>query len=197
LAILGILFCVGFILGVAVSHVEKGGGPMSLRAMGLLAGAVIILILIVIFAFRPIKTLVTPHPDLSTRERLNRNILIGSSVLGAVTGVALSMFSESKGNEHFATFSSQPISVMASVTLAVLWGIIMPVLAYFWHKTVDEQEAYAYREGAYYAFYAYACGAPTWWILWRGGLAPEPNGVVFYSILMTICGAVWFWKRYR
>ncbi len=133
---------------------------------------------------------------LSRKERLNRNILIGCAVLGGVLGVSLAIF-EPDPAENFSIFSKAPIPAIAAIIFAVIWGIIVPVISFFWHRTVDEQEAHAYREGAYYAFYLYVFGAPLWWILWRGGLLPEPDGIAIYYATLLTCGGVWLWKKYR
>ena len=95
-------------------------------------------------------------------------------------------------------FSDSPLPLALAVLLAVFWGVIMPVIAWFWHtRAIDEQEANAYRDGGYYAAYGYLMGAPTWWFLWRGGLLPEPNGTLIFCLFAIIWTAVWVWKKYR
>ncbi len=133
---------------------------------------------------------------LTKKERLNRNILIGCALLGGITGGAMAMVVPDLGEQPLLTLSNSEIPASAAIIFAIIWGFFLPVISIFWHRTVDEQEAHAYKEGAYYAFYFYAIAAPVWWILWRGGLVPEPNGIVIYYTTLLICGAVWVKKKY-
>jgi hypothetical protein len=61
---------------------------------------------------------------------------------------------------------------------------------------MSRKQAPATRDGGYYAAYAFLVGTPTWWVLWRGGLAPEPNGVAIFMLFSLIWSAVWLWKKY-
>jgi hypothetical protein len=139
---------------------------------------------------------------LTKKEKLNRNILIACGLAGGVIGAFIAFFSDTTSNFQGiiddGLFSSSTIPAAAALAIAAFWCIAMPVIAYFWHKkAIDEQEAAAYRDGGYYAAYAYIIGAPTWWILARGGFVPEINGVVVFIIFNFIWLGVWFYKKYR
>lgn len=135
--------------------------------------------------------------SLTKRERLNRNIMIGCGLLGVALGVALAISDGDLGSEGLATFSDAPLSSPVTIALAAVWGLILPMMAWFWHRSaIDEQEASAYRDGAYYAAYTYVVAAPCWWILWRGGILPEPDGVTIFIAFNSIWLATWLWKKY-
>ena len=135
---------------------------------------------------------------LSPKERLNRNLLTGCMVLGGVMGGAMGLAQSRTGSDDMALFSNSPLPTTIVLIFAFVWVVIVPGIAWYWHRyAVDEQERHAYREGAYYAFYTYIIGAPLWWVLWRGGLVPEPNGIIIYYVTLSICGVVWLWKKYR
>ncbi|HEV7232645.1 MAG TPA: hypothetical protein VGN36_00270 [Sphingorhabdus sp.] len=135
---------------------------------------------------------------LSKRERLNRNLLIACLVLGAVMGLVMGLVESRDASGDISMFSNSPLPTGIALAFAFVWVVIVPAIAWYWHRyAVDEQERHAYREGAYYAFYAYGVGAPLWWLLWRGGLVPEPDGIVIYYITIGVCGVVWLWKKYR
>jgi hypothetical protein len=140
-------------------------------------------------------------PPLTRKERLNRNIMIFCGLVGAVIGIAL-VIAGGEVVQDFGLFSflsgSTRLATPLALALAAVWCIIMPIVAWLWHRdAIDEQEAAAYRDGAYYAAYTYLIVAPTWWVLWRGGLLPEPNGVFIFIIFNSIWLTVWFWKKYR
>jgi len=100
--------------------------------------------------------------------------------------------------DPFSALLTSPIPLTIVIPLVVFWGVIMPVIAWFWHtRAIDEQEANAYKDGGYYAAYAFLMLTPLWWLLWRGGLLPEPNGVAIYLTFSLVWTIVWFWKKYR
>ncbi len=196
LALIGILFCAGIIVGMLAVHIENGGGALTPKAITILVAATAAIAGIGSYAFRSIKSLLQSRPDLSNREKLNRNIMWACCALGGV--IALYLISLRPSNlVGLGAFSDGPVPASAAIFLAAIWGIAMPVIAYFWHKkAIDEQEAAAYRDGAYYAAYAFIIGAPTWWILARGGLAPQIDGVAIFLIFNFIWLGVWFYKKY-
>jgi hypothetical protein len=135
-------------------------------------------------------------PDLKNkptkRERLNRNIMILCFIIGALIGVFLAIL-----DPDYTVIANSNIPIGAAIAFAVFWAIGMPIIAYVWHKrAIDEQEAAAYRDGGYYAAYAFIIGAPTWWILARGELVPQVNGVLIFIIFNFIWLGVWFYKKY-
>lgn len=130
---------------------------------------------------------------LTRRERGNRNMYIACMLLGAVIGMVLAMVNPDKS---FAAFTNDPVPPILAGILAAIWGIGLPLMTIVWNRYLDEQEAHAYRTGAYYAFMLYGIGAPVWWILWRGGLVPEPNGVIIYYATVMTCGIIWLRMKY-
>jgi NhaP-type Na+/H+ or K+/H+ antiporter len=194
---IGLLFCIGIIVGMFAEHIKDGGGPMSNIFLTIIAAAIAVMIAISVYLYRPVKGLFSRKNELTKRERLNHKIMWFSGLIGALTAVTM-LSLDPLGMKDFSFLSNSNIPVAAAIGLAVMWCIGMPILAYVWHKkAIDEQEAAAYRDGAYFAAYAYVIGAPTWWILARGGLVPPINGVVIFIIFNFIWLGVWFYKKYR
>jgi hypothetical protein len=141
----------------------------------------------------PNKEAKTP---LTKKERLNLNLVIALGMLGGILGVVLAVVE--KDGDAALLMSHSPLPAGIALGIAFVWVVIVPVVAWFWHtRAIDEQEASAYRDGGYYSAYAYLILAPTWWLLWRGGLMPQPDGVAIYFAFAMIWTAVWFWKKYR
>ena len=201
LASLGIVMVAGAIAGYMAEHNAQGGGPLGT------AGIVTFSIFAALIAglsyaiWTNSRKLKANNEPLTKRERLNRNILLGCGIGGGIVGLVISLNSAltaSPDSDPIDLFVSSSIPPMVALLLAFIWGIIMPVIAWVWHKrAIDEQEASAYRDEGYYAAYAYLIGAPTWWMLWRGGLVPEPNGVAIFMLFTIIWSVVWYWKKYR
>lgn len=196
-AAIGTIFTAGAIVGVIAAATE-GGQALSLTAMAIVAGLVAIIGALVYAQWNLARRIRIGGGPMTTREKLNRNIMAGCGLLGAAIGATLVATDGSIPSDPQTIFSDSPLPLALAVLLAVFWGVIMPVIAWFWHtRAIDEQEANAYRDGGYYAAYAYLMGAPTWWFLWRGGLLPEPNGTLIFCLFAIIWTAVWFWKKYR
>jgi uncharacterized membrane protein YidH (DUF202 family) len=199
---LGIVMTGGAIAGYLAEHQAQGGGPLDTVGVIVMAvfGALIIGLGYAIW--RNAKVLKRDEDGLTRRERLNRNVMVGCMALGAVMGGVLAangnLDISDPASGPLAIFDDSPMPVAVALAIVFLWAVIMPILAWFWHtRAIDEQEASAYRDGGYYAAYAYLILAPVWWLLWRGSLLPEPSGVVIFMTFAFIWSAVWFWKKYR
>lgn len=137
----------------------------------------------------------TSEDPLTSQERLNRNLVIVSGLIGGATSLALA-FAVDGGLERGA-LSNEPLPRGVAVLLIVVIGVLVPALSLYWHRVIDEQEADAYKTGAVYAFYVFGIGTPVWWLAWRGGFVPPPNGFIIYFATVLILGVVWLWKKYR
>ena len=132
---------------------------------------------------------------LTSKERLNRNLTIASGLLGGVVALILA-FADRNNLASGGIFSSGPLTPMVSILLILIVGLLVPAITLYWHKIIDEQEAHAYRTGALVGLYVYAIGAPVWWLAWRGGFVPAPNGFIIYFATIFTLGGVWLWKKY-
>jgi hypothetical protein len=151
--------------------------------------------------WRNVGKMKASNEGLTRREKLNRNMTYGFVLVGGAIGLLLKFYDTSVGNLDTGAlpiFSDNPVPPVMALMLVFFWAVIMPIIAWFWHKrAIDEQEASAYRDGGYYAAYAFLIGVPMWWMLWRGGFAPEPDGVAIFMLFASLWTAVWFWKKYR
>ena len=196
-AAIGMIFTAGAIVGVIAAATEDGQA-LSLKAFAIIGALVAIIGALIYAQWNLARRIRIGGGPMTTREKLNRNIMVGCGLLGAAIGATLVATDGSIPSDPQTMFSDSPLPLALAVLLAVFWGVIMPVIAWFWHtRAIDEQEANAYRDGGYYAAYGYLMGAPTWWFLWRGGLLPEPNGTLIFCLFAIIWTAVWFWKKYR
>ena len=149
-------------------------------------------------AVRLSRRLFGPEARIPTRERRSRNYLLASFGIGVVTAIVLlSADVMSVSDDPLSILSDSPISPVAAVALSLLLLTVLPVLGWRWQKTVDEHEREAYQSGALAAAYMFQIVAPVWWLLWRGGLVPEVNGIILYLAFDFTFLTVWFWKKYR
>jgi len=202
LRIVGLSLVAVFIIGVAsgflAAHLERGKG-IDLFTIAFLAADVLLFAGCVWLIIRNVRRPTGVEP-LTKKERLNRNILIGSGAVGGVMGVAMVLATWASADEvdPFAAFSDSPLPTGVALVFVLVIGLLVPALSVYWHRTaVDEQEADAYKTGALWGIYVFMLGAPVWWFAWRGGFAPEPNGIVIYFATITVMGVIWIWKKYR
>lgn len=198
----GIIMLLGAITGFLSAHMEEGGSTLDGVDY-----AILVLFISLVFIlggtswklFQPMKQNFGKGPR---REQLNRNIIWACTGLGGITGLALaaSGISNTSGDflDPFTPLLTGPLPLHIVAPLVIMWGVIIPAIAWYWHRyAIDEQEANAYRDGGYYAGYAFLMLTPLWWLLWRGGLLPEPDGVTIYFLFSIIWAIIWFWKKYR
>jgi hypothetical protein len=137
----------------------------------------------------------TGEDPLTPQERLNRNFHIASGVLVVVLLVATFLAFGPAAGTLFR--SNDPLPPAVAIVAILMFAVLLPAISFYWHRIIDEQEADAYKTGALFALYAFAIGAPVWWLAWRGGFAPPPDGFVIYLATLTVASAIWLWKKYR
>jgi uncharacterized membrane protein YidH (DUF202 family) len=198
---LGIVMTAGAVAGYLASHEAQGGGALGTAGIVTLCGFAAIIIGLAYAIWRNVSKMKASNEGLTRREKLNRKMTYGFLLAGGAIGLLLAFYDTSVGNldtRPALILADSPMPPVMALMLVFFWAVIMPIIAWFWHKrAIDEQEASAYRDGGYYAAYAFLIGAPMWWILWRGGFAPEPDGVAIFMLFASLWTAVWFWKKYR
>lgn len=192
---LALVFLMGVAAGFLASHLERHGGIDAL-AVAFLGALALVTIACGWLMLREIRKPTGEEP-LTPKERLNRNILIGCGLLGGIMGVVMAVSGDGGLANGTGVFSNEPLPAGVAIVLVLIVGVLVPAISIYWHRLVDEQEADAYKTGALFAFYVYALGAPLWWLAWRGGFAPSPNGFVIYFATMLTVGSIWLWKKYR
>ena len=189
------IFLIGVGVGFLAGHREKGG------AMGIVPIAILVTIALALAVsiWLLVRVLRTPTGEepLTAKERLNRNLLVGSGALGFLLAM-LMVLSGDPADLHARILSDSPLPTGIAIVMVLVTGVVVPLLSIYWHRSaVDEQEADAYRTGTLFAFYVYVVGAPAWWFAWRGGFAPEPNGILIFFAVLATAGVIWFWKKHR
>lgn len=138
------------------------------------------------------------RPIESASTRANRRLLGLSGLLGGVMGLLLAVNEVRRSPDgHALDILTAPLPAALALALAALWGIVLPLISWRWHKVVDEHEREAYRDGSVAGFYVLSVAAPVWWLLARGGMAPPVDGFWVYGAVMIVSGAFWLWRKHR
>jgi hypothetical protein len=192
---LATLFLVGVLAGFVAGTVERGR-DFGMRQVSMIAGLALAAMLCGWLLLRAARRPAGEAP-LTRRERLNRNILIGSGALGFAMAMVTILFG-SDPDERASVFSSGPLPMGVALIMVLVIGLLVPAMSIFWHRrVVDEQEADAYKTAALYGLYVYMIGTPVWWFAWRGGFAPAPDGMLIFFVTIATVGVIWTWKKYR
>ena len=203
LRILGMIFCgfgiimlLGAITGFLSVHMAEGGGPLNLSGYAILASFISVTLVLAFAIWRLFRQMKRSDQKVPQREKVYNRFLIGSFLFGGVTGLVLALTGSFDETEA-GLISNDAMSPMLAIIMSVAIGVFMPAVTFYWHKNlVDEQEEAAYRFGALIAMYAFWFIAPVWWLLWRGGMLPEIDGIALYFITIFVALIVWFWKKY-
>lgn len=187
----GLLFGAGVTAGAIAGSIERGamkplGAVVLVGAVGLVAGCLLIL-------RRAIPAL---YPDASPRVARSRRLVTLSAVIGAALGMLLVLGNLASGQEPPSLFDNTPMAGWVALTMIAVWLLAVPPLTWKWHRSIDEHEASAYRDGTLAGIYVYCAIAPTWWFGWRGGFLPEPQEMITFLIVITVWGLVWLVRRY-
>jgi hypothetical protein len=131
------------------------------------------------------------------RRRSNRIVLYASLAFGALAGVLMQL-GEDKGHPAAGEFMSYDAPLNPTVALVLLTGLpLLGWLYYRWHQSADEHDLAAYNFGGMLSLYAYFFASIGWWIAWRGGFMPEPDGFSVFWLVIVVWSLGWMWKKFR
>lgn len=194
---LGVVMMAGMVTGF-LSEALKDESGLTMRDYAILLAMIAVAVALLAATWRLGRTLFGKDAAMPRRERASRNILIGCGVLGGLIGLGLAASSGiGADGDTLSLMSEAPIPPVIAILLAAVILLILPAISFYWHRVIDEHESAAYRDGAIAGAYLFMTLAPAWWFLWRGGLVPEPNGVLIYFAFNFVFLAMWFWKKYR
>jgi len=187
----GLLFAAGIVTGVIAGSLERGA--VKPLAAAFVIGAVAVIAGCALLLRRVLPAL---YRQSSPRVTKSRRLITASAGIGAVLGLVLALGGLAQGRQPPSVFSNQPMLPWIALGAIAVWLIVVPPLTWQWHRSIDEHEARAYRDGTLAGIYAYCAIAPTWWLGWRGGFLPEPQEMITFSVAMLVWGLVWAVRRY-
>lgn len=188
LAVLGLtsLFTLGMVTGFTVIVLRRDGGFNTVTGIAEAALALIAAgsAAFLVRAWRHERRFDGP---VAPRVKRSRRIL----VLCALAGMPLGFLQAAHGDGNVL---SGPLPPFVAVVMMASVLLLIPV-TWAWYRTCDELELAANNAGLAAGAHVFVLGAPLWWFAWRGGFAPQPDGVTIYMAVMLVWSMVWLWRR--
>ena len=185
-----VITLLGFVTGVGVAAAEKGN--LSVRAIGMIAGA-LVLIGLCAFGIAKLKpALLTGEPQSAKTKRANW-ALVAAGALGGIIGLVLSIAGLANGDN--GVFSNGPLSPSVALIVVAAITLIVPLMSYYWYTNADEFEKRASGDGAIIAMYVYSIVAASWWLLERAAFVPPQEPMIVYLLVMFVWSAVWLYRK--
>ncbi|MBX7540744.1 hypothetical protein [Qipengyuania sphaerica] len=191
IASLLLIFSLGLLTGIITAIAEDA--VVTAKDVGLVAGAVA-LIAGSMFWLWKLRPFTDNGEPISERTKRTRRYLALSMAIGVALGIGFSMSGMSEGDSS-SVFSNSPLPTMPAIVLSVIYLLLVPIVGWLWHRSIDEHEAAANSVGALAGIYAYSMITPVWWVGERADLLPPQQPMVVFLIVMAVWGAVWAFKR--
>ena len=194
-ALLGllVLLALGAIGGVAAAML---GGEANRSEAAIILAVALLIGGAAVWGLVRLKPWAGSGEPVSPATRKANNLLLLSGLIGGVLGAVLSLSMLSM-DDPLALVSNSPMPRAVVIPSIAVWLLIVPLISWQWHLSVDEHEEQSYQFGGLAALYLYAFVAPAWWLAARGGLVPAPDAMVIFLGVMLVWGVGWFWRRYR
>jgi hypothetical protein len=193
-ASIGLLFCIGFVLGLISATVEQGA--IKPRGAAVL-GAALAGIGLLGWACWSLSAY-WRHPERSAYERRYSRMMLFLFATGLPVGLLLGMAGD--GLPHDSLFSNGPLDPRLAGAAALALVLLLASALVTYHRAIDDHEQQAYLWANSLSFYFLAIALPVAWLLARGGLiAPIGIGSAMLILLaaFVINFAVWAWLKYR
>jgi drug/metabolite transporter (DMT)-like permease len=133
-----------------------------------------------------------PGAAAERRQRARWRRLLG---LAVASGVATALaFAFTRTGESYGAGTLAPELTIAG---AVVYVLLMVFGSYAMTRVTDEVEIHNNVVGLAAGGGALLLAYPPWWMLWRGGLVPEPTHGALFFLMFGAALAVYAWKKYR
>lgn len=194
LAIIGLMFSIGVVIGIALAFAERG--ELQPRGAALLSAAVLGGALLGWACWRLAAHWRRPGRSAYERRYSKMMLLLFSAGLpiGLLIGIA------GDGEPGNSLFSNGPLDPTLAAIAAFAMVITLAGTLVVYHRSIDDHEQQAYLWANSLAFYFLALAMPAAWLLARGGLiGPIGIGTAMLILLAAFCinFTVWAWLKFR
>lgn len=137
-------------------------------------------------------TMVDQDWQMRARQRQRRiNTVVGALfAVGLVSGFLVGIFED----DEAGLLAANSIPPWLAVTSAIVFVVAIGFGSWKLMKVSDEHERVIHTKTTVVAGNVMLIGFPTWFILWKGGLVPEPDALWLFmaSIIGSVIAFAWY-----
>jgi hypothetical protein len=126
------------------------------------------------------------------RRRDYRKSFAAFVICGIVATIGNAVF----GGGVVPPFLRGTLAPSTAVGLAVGFVSVMLLIAWLGRDLLDEHEISCSAYGQAAATGVVVLGYPIWYVLWKGGLMPEPSHVTMFATLLLVSWAGYAYRKY-
>lgn len=127
------------------------------------------------------------------RRREFRQGYVAFIACGIIATIGNAVF----GGGAIPGFLRGELTPVVAVGLVAAWIAVILLFVWFGRDMLDEHETSCAVYGQSAATGIVVFGYPVWFLLWKGGLIPEPSHVTLFATLLFVSWAGFFYKKYR
>jgi hypothetical protein len=131
------------------------------------------------------------------RTRRYWAILGGCGLIGGVLGFTMGQGTSKSDGSLTSFLTNDAIATTPAMIFAIAWGIAIPIMMWFFHRTIDEVQERAYLWCGMIGWYAVTTITPIWWILGRAKLLPPADAMIILLISMVVSSIGYLIAKYR
>jgi hypothetical protein len=130
----------------------------------------------------------------SQRRKRRINQVIGALFcVGLASGFLVGLFED----ENADLMTGDSIPAWLAVVTAIAFVIAVPLGSWKLMQASDELERAIHNKTTIVAGNVMLIGYPTWLILWKGGLATEPDAMWLFLASFVSSGLAYVWYKFR
>ncbi len=92
---------------------------------------------------------------------------------------------------------AETLSPTAAIAVVAAFSISLIALQIWFLLRTDEHDRNAHLWSGTWAWLSIAVIAPSWWLLNKAGIAPQPDALQIFFASVVVGIAVWTWMRFR
>jgi asparagine N-glycosylation enzyme membrane subunit Stt3 len=131
----------------------------------------------------------------SPSTRKSRKLFWAKELLGAAAILTLAVGALSTGQPS-AIILHGPLPVWVAAVAIPSW-LLARALREVWRSSSDEHERRASDFGRNAAAGVFLAVTPAWWVAARAGLAPHPDAMALWILILLVSSIGWAWRRYN
>ncbi|UZK64861.1 hypothetical protein [Sphingomonas sp. M1-B02] len=126
------------------------------------------------------------------RRRKIVGILFIAGALGGVGGGLMGFYRDQNDPGLIG-----PLPPVVAIVATAIMAVTIVVASWAYLRAVDEVERLTNYWSSMFTLYFFLVAYPAWYLLWKGGLVPEPRHEIIFVTVYLVMIAAYFWKKLR